>query len=206
IEYARLTEGLCTPLGYDYYTGFLYVNDNGQVVKIELEDGSIRERISVEGASDLNGMDIDEEGNIYAADSDGNKVFRITPSGESVILYEGEELNTPNGVLIRDGELIVASAGGNSLKSLNLDTRELTTLVEGIGRADGIIRLAGGHYITSSWTGEVYFISNKMEKKKILDTRAEEINAADIGYIPDQNLLVVPTFFDNRLVAYRLRY
>lgn len=204
IKNAKWVEGLGSPLGSDFYNGHLYVNDDGNIVKIDIESGKIIERIRVDGASDLNGMDIDENGNIYAADSDGNKVFKVSQNGEITVVFEGEELNTPNGVFIKDNELIVASSGGNSLKSINLENKEIRTLVEGIGTADGIIQLDGGHYLTSNWTGEVYFISNDMKKQKILDTKAQEINAADIGYIPQENLLVVPTFYDNRLVAYKV--
>lgn len=204
IKQAKWVEGLGSPLGNDFYNDHLYVSDNGTIVKINIEDGTIEERIGIEGASDLNGMDIDEQGNIYAADSDGNKIFKVSQNGEVTVVFEGEELNTPNGVLIKGKELIVASSAGNSLNSINLETKEMNILVEDIGRADGIVPLDGGHYLTSSWTGEVYFISRDMKKQKILDTKAQEINAADIGYISQKNLMVVPTFYDNRLVAYRV--
>lgn len=205
IKNARWVEGLTTPLGNDFYDGHLYVNDKGNIVKINIESGEIIEKINVEGAVTLNGIAIDETGNIYSADSDGNKIFKVTQNGEASVVFENEELNRPNGVFIKGGELIVASSAGSKLFSINLENKEITTLVEGIGRADGIIPLDGGHYLTSSWSGEVYFISKDMKKQKVLDTKAEEINAADIGYIPQENLLVVPTFYDNRLVAYKVR-
>jgi len=43
------------------------------------------------------------------------------------------------------------------------------------------------------------------EKVKLLDTTPQEINAADIDYIPSKNLLLVPTFFDDRVMAYELK-
>jgi outer membrane protein assembly factor BamB len=207
IQNARWVEGLNTPLGNDFHGGYLYVNDESEIVQIDIETGNISDRIAVEGAIDLNGMDIHPDGTIYSADSDGNKIFRVTPAGEVELIIEGEQLNNPNGVFIKETELIIASMGGNSLLSLDLETNELTTLVDGgLGRADGIIQLDGGHYLISSWTGEVYFVNSDMETRTILDTSAEEINAADIGYIPQDSLLVVPTFFDNRLVGYKLSY
>ncbi|MBD3241028.1 MAG: hypothetical protein GF331_10620 [Chitinivibrionales bacterium] len=39
----------------------------------------------------------------------------------------------------------------------------------------------------------------------LLDTRKDKVNAADIEYIPDRQLLLVPTFFDDRVVACRLQ-
>lgn len=204
LKNARWVEGLGSPLGNDFYNGHLFVNDGGNIVKINIESGKVIEKIAVEGAAKLNGIDIDEEGNIYAADSDGNKIFKVTQEGGVTLLFEGMELNEPNGVFIQGEELIIASMGGNSLLSFHLENNQIKTLVEGIGRVDGIIQLEGGHFLTSSWPGEVYFISNNMRKQKILDTSGEKINAADIGYISDENLLVVPTFFDNRLMAYKV--
>jgi len=204
VKNARWVEGLTSPLGNDFYNGHLFVNDGGNIVKIDIESGNVIEKISVEGAADLNGIDIDEAGNIYAADSDGNKIYKVTQDGEVTLLFEGEELNEPNGVFIKDEELIVASMSGNSLLSFDLEAKQIKTLVEGIDRADGIIQLEGGHFLTSNWSGEIYFISNDMQKQKILDTTVDKINAADIGYIPHENLLVVPTFFDNRLMAYKV--
>ena len=200
----RWVEGLASPLGNEFYNGHLFVNDGGNIIKINIESGDIVERIAVEGAANLNGIAIDETGIIYAADSRGNKIFKITENGEVSLLYEGEDLESPNGVSVRGNELIIASISGKRLLSLNLQNNEIRTLVEDIGSADGIIQLEGGHFITSSWSGEIYFISKDLKKQKILDTSNEKINAADIGYIPEENLLVVPTFFDNRLMAYKV--
>ncbi|MDT0684982.1 hypothetical protein [Autumnicola psychrophila] len=204
VENAKWIEGLSSPLGNDFYNDYLFVNDGGDIVKISIKSGNIIEKIPVKGAANLNGIDIDKTGNIYAADSEGNKIYMVTQDGEVTLLFEGEELNKPNGVFIKDNELIIASMSGNSLLSFHLETNKIKTLVEDIGGVDGIIQLEGGHFLTSSWSGEIFFISNDMQKQKILDTTLEKINAADIGYIPHENLLVVPTFFDNRLIAYKL--
>lgn len=201
----KFVEGLGSPLGNDFYNGHLFLNDGANIIKINIESGDIVERMAVEGASNLNGIDIDNMGNIYAADSRGNRIFKVTQTGKTSLLYEGEDLNSPNGVSVRGDELIIASFSGKKLLALNLQNKQIRTLVENIGSADGIIQLEGGHFITSSWSGEVYFISKDLKKQKILDTSAEKINAADIGYIPEENLLVIPTFYDNRLMAYRLK-
>ena len=204
VKVERWVEGLTSPLGNYFYKDHLFVNDGGNIIKINIESGDIVERFAVEGASNLNGIDIDEAGNIYAADSRGNKIFKISQKGETTLLYEGGELKGPNGVSVKGNELLVASFSGNKLLSLNLQNNQIRTLVEDIGRVDGIIQLEGGHFITSSWSGEVYFISNDLKTQKILDTSGEKINAADIDYIPEENLLIVPTFYDNRLMAYKV--
>ncbi len=204
VKNAKWLEGFTAPLGNALHDGHLYVNEPNTIVKIAIEKGEVVARIALSEAIRLNGIAIHEDGTIYAADSQGNKVFKVDQEGTVTVVFEGDELNTPNGVLIDNGKLVVASSGGQSLKAIDLETGHIETLVEGIGQVDGIVRLHDGHYLTSSWTGEVYFISNDLKKQKILDTKAEKINAADIAYIPQQNVLVVPTFYDNRLVAYRV--
>jgi len=203
IKNAKWVEGVGAPLGNDFYDGHLYVNDKSTVIKIDIETGKIVEKIQVEGAKRLNGIDIDGEGNIYSADIDGNKIIKITPEGEVSIVIESEALNKPNGVIVEDGNLLIASSGGGKLLSVSLETNEMTTLGEGIERADGIVPLGDGQYLVSSWTGLIHFVSED-GTRQILDTKDQGINAADITYIPKKDLLVIPTFNDNRLVAYKL--
>jgi hypothetical protein len=41
-------------------------------------------------------------------------------------------------------------------------------------------------------------------KQSLLNTKDQEKNTADIWFIQEKDLLLVPTFFDNRVVAYKL--
>lgn len=204
IQQAQWVTGFKGPLGNEIHGDFLYVNDRSAIVKIDIAAGKIVDRIQVEGAVALNGMDIAEDGTIYAADSRTNKIFSIRPDGEVTVVVESDSLETPNGVQINGDELLVASSDGGSLKAIRLADRKIETRVRGLGQVDGIVPLGGGRYLTSSWKGEVYFVDENLRQQKILDTKDQAINAADIGYIPQEQLLVVPTFHDNRLVAYRL--
>src|SRR5690606_34526945 len=137
----KFVEGLGSPLGNDFYNGHLFLNDGANIIKINIESGDIVERMAVEGASNLNGIDIDNMGNIYAADSRRNRIFKVTQTGKTSLLYEGEDLNSPNGVSVRGDELIIASFSGKKLLALNLQNKQIRTLVENIGSADGIIQL-----------------------------------------------------------------
>src|SRR5690606_4735526 len=145
VKESKWVEGLTSPLGNGIYNGYLFQNDKNNIIKIDLESGEIVERILVEGANGLNGMTIDGNGNIYSADSGGNKIFKITPDKEVTIVFEGEELNRPNGVLVNGKKLLTVSSGGGLLNSIDLETGKIEILAEGIGQADGIILLEDGH-------------------------------------------------------------
>jgi hypothetical protein len=70
---------------------------------------------------------------------------------------------------------------------------------------DGLIILDEDTFIASRWKGEIYLIQDGQETL-LLDTSAEESNTADIGYIPNEGIVVVPTFFKNKVAAYKLSY
>ena len=38
----------------------------------------------------------------------------------------------------------------------------------------------------------------------ILNTKTPKINLADFEYIPDKKMLVIPTFYNNRLMMYQV--
>jgi hypothetical protein len=46
---------------------------------------------------------------------------------------------------------------------------------------------------------------NPTEKVVLSNTTEENIQAADLGYIPDKKWVLIPTFFDNRVVASKLQ-
>jgi hypothetical protein len=62
-----------------------------------------------------------------------------------------------------------------------------------------------GGYVISDWRGNVHLVSPGRPMLKLLDTTPKQINAADIDFIPGERTLLVPTFFDDRVVAYRLK-
>ncbi|MDZ7606331.1 MAG: hypothetical protein U5K79_12260 [Cyclobacteriaceae bacterium] len=62
-----------------------------------------------------------------------------------------------------------------------------------------------GNYLVSDWNGEVFYIDNSGNKTSLLNTKAQKKNTADIWFISEEQLLLVPTFFDNRVVAYKLQ-
>src|SRR5690554_964560 len=204
IKNANWVEGLETPLGNDLFDGHLYVNDNTKIVKINIENGEIVDRIQIEGAKRLNGISIGPNGDIYSADIDGNKIFKVTQNGEVSIAFESDELDRPNGVLIKGNDLIIASSNAQKLLSVNLDSNEIKTLGEGIERADGIVALENDNYLVSSWSGFIHFVGNVLNSQMILDIKDENINDGYITFIPEDNLLIAPTFNANSLVAYKM--
>jgi hypothetical protein len=54
--------------------------------------------------------------------------------------------------------------------------------------------------------GKIQLVSTENDPVVLSNTSNTGVNAADIEYIRDRNLLLVPTFSDNRVVAYEVIY
>ena len=205
IETLKWVEGLNDPKGMGVYQGNLYVADLNEVVEINIESGEITETYPIEGAVFLNDITINGQGQVYVSDTETDKIH-VMENGAVSTFMEDSALQRPNGLLIEDNQLLLASAGGGYLAPIDLENMEMQEpWLENIPSADGIIKTEDGNYIVSTWQGEVHYVDAKNNQtQKLLDTKDQKINSADIGYIPAQDLLLVPTFNDHRIVAYKI--
>lgn len=191
--------GLNAPKGIAMMEGTLYVTDIDQLIAIDIETGEITNRYDVEGAKFLNDP-VAADNKILFTDMEDNKIYALQDGNISVWKEEG--LERPNGLAYNDGAVLVAS---NTLKKITSEG-ETEVLASGIGAGDGIGVVSENSYLVSNWNGEVYYVveGENIEKVKLLDTKDQNMNTADIEYVQARNLLLVPTFQDNRVVAYKL--
>lgn len=194
--------GLNAPKGMAMYRNNLYVADMDAIAVIDIKSGTLTRRIGVEGATGLNDVTIDKKGIIYVTDSRNKKVHRIENEKVSTML-DSLSLKGPNGILMNGNDLYVLDAG--SMYKVEKDKR-LTKMADGMeGGTDGIENVQGKDFVVSCWGGVVYYVNADGSKEKLLDTREQKINSADIGYDSKTRTLYVPTFFKNSVVAYQLK-
>ncbi|HEY1024187.1 MAG TPA: hypothetical protein VGE26_03420 [Sphingobacteriaceae bacterium] len=190
--------GLNAPKGMAVMDGKLYVSDVDELVEISLNSGNISKRYPVKGATFLNDVATDGK-RIVVSDSRTGKIHELK-NGDMVMLKDGQAgINglafSSEGVLYSLDKTGVVEHGSGS-------TRIVNKVVTG---GDGLIILKDNTFIVSRWQGEIYLVSNGMEKL-LLDTKAQKSNTADIEYLSQTNLLLVPTFAKDRVVAYRLEF
>lgn len=193
--------GLNGPKGMGILNDHLYVADIDEVVEINLESGAIVNKYFIEGNPTLNDITVGN-GVIYISGSDSNKVFMLK-DGRVTLLFEGD-FGRPNGLYAESGRLLMITTISSELKAFDLETGQITVLVDSIGHGDGIVPAGDGDYLASSWRGEIFYLTPGWKRIQLLDTRDAEINAADIDYIVEQQMLLVPTFHKNQVVAYRV--
>jgi hypothetical protein len=192
-------KGLNAPKGMGIYKNKLFVADLTELVVIDINKAIILQKIPVEGSVFLNDITIDNKGTVYVSDTRGLNIYQYDQERVSVTM---RNLKRPNGLLINDKDLLILDNG--SLLALNLNG-QLLQLMEGMDPStDGIEKVKTDEYLVSAWEGVIYYVNAFKTKEILLDSRKEKKNTADIGYDAKNRILYVPTFYGNKLVAYKL--
>ena len=110
-----------------------------------------------------------------------------------------------NGVLADGVRLLVGCSGDGTVKAVDLEDKTISTLVSlGNGTPmDGLASDGNGNYIVGDNKGRLFAVDAHGAKTELLNTTVVEMNCADLTYVPSKHLLVVPTWIDQRVVAYR---
>ncbi len=193
--------GLNAPKGMGIFEGKLYVADIDQLVEIDIASGKIIKQYPAKKAKFLNDVAIDKNGNVYVSDTKNNLLYCLKNGKFDVWLSVGNLFN-PNGLLVDNTDLLVGC--NNYIISVDLESRHVRTFITETGSIDGLVKINESQYIISDWLGNIFLVSKTDPKILLLSTVADKINAADIEYIKDKKLLIIPTFSDNRLMAYEL--
>ena len=195
--------GLKSPKGLAMSGDKLYVADVDELVEIDVDKAIVLQHYPAIGSTMLNDVAADGQGNVYVSDSDTSAIYHFHDGRISEWMREG--LDHPNGLYIDGSRMLVAMGGKSRLDAIDMKTKNVSTLTENIEHGDGITPAGSpGYWLVSDWSGEIYMIYPDNHKVSLLNTKDEKINTADINYIAGKNLLLVPTFFANRIVAYHL--
>jgi sugar lactone lactonase YvrE len=195
--------GMSAPKGMALVGNTLYVADISKIVMIDVATGKISGEKEIEGAAFLNDMDAASDGTVYFTDSGTKKAYSMK-NGEVKELFTNDDLAQINGVYVDGDNLTFASMESGNVVKYSLLNNTATVVSDSLFGGDGIKKYKDG-YIISNWNGEVYHLTADWKKTKILDTQRAKLNAADIEVVESKNLLLVPTFFGNKVMAYKIK-
>lgn len=192
--------GLNAPKGMGLYQNRLYVADITELVVIDIKKRALIKKIPVPGAVFLNDVTVNSSGVVFVSDTRTNKVHRIEQDAVSVQL---ENMNSVNGLKVFGSNLIVGA--GPELLLVGADKKPMT-LAKGFAQGiDGIEMTKRGEFIVSCWAGLVYYVYSDGRIELLIDSRAQKINTADIGFNPITQQVFVPNFLKNTVTAYQLK-
>lgn len=194
--------GLHAPKGMAKYGHYLFVSDIKQLVVIDITKSEIVKRYMAPEALFLNDVSINPKtGTVYVSDSHDSKIYRLK-NGHFAVWLSDEKLERVNGLCYQNNHLYAGVA--NAILSINPGSQDIQTEVANTGRIDGLLHARENTWITSDWAGNIQIIeSGKI--RKVLSSADQKINAADLGYLPEEKIILVPTFRNNRVVAYQIK-
>jgi hypothetical protein len=204
---------LDAPKGMAIIGDTLYVSDITAVRKFDRRSGAPLGEIALPGATLIN--DITTDGtSLYVSDTGvrtgpgttfvatgTDTIWKITGDRPEK-LAEGKALAHPNGVDFANGTLRVVTFEENELYALDGGTKKVLARLPA-GQLDGIIHLADGSVVVTSWLGKQIYRGQPGGPFTVI--LAGIATPADIGYDTKRHLLLVPSSAADQVTLHPLR-
>jgi len=191
--------GLNDPKGMAIWDGKLYVADLNELVIIDIETACFDKKLLIPEAKFLNDVTVCENGMVFVSDMRDQRIYAYSNGEFKSWLYDAK-LDYVNGLWAEGGKLY---AGNNSVWEIDIKTKEIKELFSGAGGIDGLETIGKGNFIFSNWGGKIY-VSDNGKVLNLIDFTEQKLNTADLDFLPEEKLVLVPTFFQNKVDAYQL--
>jgi sugar lactone lactonase YvrE len=203
-------KGLFAPTGMCLNNHNLHVVTRFGVVVFDTKKGEYITQFDIQGGDFLNDITVDSLGRIYITNSSGDPDkpdIYIIEKNEVKPWIQSDMISNANGIYEYRGKLLIGNNGEGLFQSIDLDNQNITTICSlGVGTIDGIRIDNQGNWLVSHWEGKIFRITRQGEITEIFDSRLNGYNAADFEFLGKDNLLIIPTYVGNRIVALKLKY
>lgn len=194
----RVLEGLDAPLGMAFSGGRLYLVDNNRLKIFAWPGFELLRTTDLETAV-ANDLAISDAGVVYVTDTARHQVIRLLPDGTQTVLTGAARFKGANGIALNDGKLYV---GGERLWCVDLDDDSVETIgPDWITDIDGIeFEPDGTLQITPVAGPLIRFVG----ENGVVIFAGPGVSSANHGYAANLQLALIPTGFDNTVIAIRV--
>jgi len=203
IKQLHWVDGLNAPKGMSIVKNKLFVSDINQVAIFNIETGTLEKNYLAPAAKFLNDVCSDGKGNVFISDMLDKTIYKIE-NGVLAKWLVDDAFENINGLYYYDGDLYVGTK--NAILKINATQKTIVIWASNTGSIDGLEWDGRQGFIFSDWQGHIYHVKQGLKPVLLLDTTDKKMNAADIGYNIKDQMLYVPTFLNNRVVAYKFSF
>ena len=192
----RVVDGLDSPLGMVIRDGLIYVVDNNRVKTFRWPGFSSVSTIVLNTAV-ANDLAVGPDDSIYVTDTARGEVVVVSPDLAQNVFIENARFPGANGIHIDGDSLYV---GGSRLWHVDLNDLAVTTIgPEWLADIDGIEQEGDGTLQVTPVGGPLIRLGDVIQ---VLG--GDGISSANHGYSESLGMALIPTGFDNQVIAIRL--
>jgi len=207
-------DGLNAPKGMTISGENLYVADINELVVINIAQQKIVQRYQAPNALFLNDVVANENGHVYVSGFLTNSIYRLA-DGKFTLWLQSDELQVPNGLLIENEHLLVASWGvmtdgfatdiSGHLKEVDLKTKQIKSHgnTQPLGNLDGLESDGMGGYLITDWMAGTLMQVSASGKVATLISVGQ--GSADHTVLHKQGLIIIPMMNSDKLFAYNIK-
>ena len=207
----HFVDGLNAPKGTDVSNGKLYVATVGELVEIDIKSGKVANRYPAPEATFLNDVALGPGGRAYVTETFQSAIY-VLENGKLSKWLTDPQLAGANGIIVDGSDLRVATLGDMSggfekmkpsnIKTVNIETKKITDYGSPapIGGLDGIEKMDQGFMVTDNSGGRLVQVKPDGSTTVLAMSGA---GSADLEYVPDQQLVVIPNLQTGAVVGYK---
>ncbi len=205
---------LNAPKGLAIVGDLLYVADLDTVRTFDRKTGAPKGDVKVPGATFLNDLAATTDGRVLVSDtgfkagakgfdpSGADAVYSIDKTKKLTTIAKSKDLGNPNGLYSANDKTWVVTFGSGEIYPLDAKGKKGEAKKLPKGSLDGIVALAGGDVLVSSWEANTIYRGKPGGDFAAIITDVK--SPADIGFDAKRNRVLVPLFESNEVRAYDL--
>ena len=194
----RVVDGLDSPLGMALSQGQIYVVDNNQAIVFAWPGFKKLKTIDLP-TTVANDIAVASDGTLYVTDSAKHQVVRRAPNGTTSAFVSDFRFGNANGIQLFGNGLYV---GGERLWRVDLQDETVTTIgPEWLADIDGIEFEADGTLQATPVGGPLIRYRDDADIN-VYD--GDGVSSANHGFAADLDLALIPTGYDNTVIAIRV--
>lgn len=205
VEKKEWVKGILQPTGLSIVNDKLYVVGRYNLIEIDIPTETINARYPFPAPVFPNDITADEDGSLYITDGGKGSIYKFK-NGEMSEWINNKEFIQINAITIKNKDLYVGVSRTGMIKKINTTDQKISDnyRLKKNTVIDGLCFDNEGNLLIGDHSGIIYRLDTKTQKELLINTKAKTTTLADFTFIPEKNILIIPTLEENSVIAYKI--